>query len=181
MICWRKSLLELKTSSTKVVQYASTQWLSLTSSFNLAILLYVVFVLFKLHNPVLQQLFIICIVHAFHHNETHKMSDHIFQMSSSIFLFSGKMYTGKELLPSHGMHSSAGQVKIECVLKISPTYRRKPKCTNSSATNSDKPSSPECDTSQVKHKKSTLSVPPAQPDKLKLSATEKENSKCANS
>ena len=45
----------------------------------------------------------------------------------------------------------------------------------SSATNS------ECDTSQVKIRRLHPSVPPAQPDKFKLSVTEKENPKCANS
>ena len=89
--------ISTKTSSTKVVQYASTQWLSLTSYFNLAPFDLCRLYNFKLYNEVLQQLCSICIAHDFHHNWRKEdvwlcIPNVVFE-----FVFFGKMYSGKRI------------------------------------------------------------------------------------
>ena len=151
-----------KTSSTKVVQYASTQWIILTSYFNLAH--------FALCHPcnvqILQSSFSTIIRHlycpCFPSQWKDKMPDHVFQMSSSILCFPAKCTQEKELLTSHGMHMV--KVCIDFLLKSQLYVVLQPRnscrmCATSLATNLPMPISSECVTTSDPDKKTTSSVP----------------------
>ena len=195
-----------ETSSTKVIQYASTQWHSLTSSFNLSpfaicllcnvqiahcsftaiihVLPMLSITLKNLRSLIMYSKFLLqfCVfrqnVHRKKNYSWHAHGQSMYQLPVKKSVLCGPP-TKKQLSECVPNSSSAPSVppaqldksKLNVSWKYTWSTEENPKCANSSANNSDKPSSPECDTSHVKNKKATPSVPPAQPDKLKLNAT----------